>query len=211
MSIPNFNDPANVTVGEKFTNEYSYIVGYWEAGDILVDKALALGHPFKNRLFFPICYNYRQFLELILKQLIIETENIYNDCETLNIQKKEYRYKFSANINTTHNIDKLLNWLMIILSCIADEKIDKEVIKSINEFSKLDKTGQKFRYPMSKENKKHFDEREDFDLAEIKSKIKNIGYHLSGVEAYLCHYNDFVKGELAYIEAALYPVNNIWG
>jgi hypothetical protein len=63
--IAGFDDRANVSIGDKFTNENSYIIGYLEAGHILIDRAIALCHPYKDRLFFPVCYNYRQFLELI--------------------------------------------------------------------------------------------------------------------------------------------------
>ena len=100
-------------IGDKFTNEISYIIGYWESGDILVDRAIALSSPYKDRLFFPICYNYRQFLELILKQLILDADEVYKHCEYVHIQNKCNKYNFTEKLNTTHNIEKLLNWLII--------------------------------------------------------------------------------------------------
>jgi hypothetical protein len=57
------------------------------------------------------------------------------------MQRKNYNGKFSNKINKTHNIEKLLNWLIIILDCITDEKIDKDIIKSILEYHHMDKTG----------------------------------------------------------------------
>jgi hypothetical protein len=198
-----FNEYTNVSIGDKFTNEHSYIIGYWEAGDVLVDKALTLSHPYKDRLFFPICYNYRQFLELILKQLIIDSEIIYNSCKSINVQNKENDHKFSEKVNTTHNIEKLLNWLILNLNCITNEKIDKNIIKSIIEYHHMDETGQKFRYPRSLKNEKHFTIREDFDL----EKIKRIANYFTGIHCYLFEYSKFVNSYIREIEETIYPCN----
>jgi hypothetical protein len=195
------NDYANVTVGKHFTNEASYIIGYWEAGDILANEAMKLYHPLKDRLFFPICYNYRQFIELFLKQLILEAEEIYYICEGNNMQIKEYKLKLSDKIHKTHSIEKLLNWLIIILSCISEEKMNKEIIKSILEYHKMDKTGQKFRYPKSTNNVEHFEFREDYNLEKIKNVIKTIGDYLMGIDAYLSDFGDFTKRYIAEMEA----------
>jgi hypothetical protein len=198
--IRGFNEYTNVTVGDKFTNEISYIIGYWEAGDILVDKAITLNHALRARLFFPICYNYRQFIELCLKQLILDADKIYNDCKFINMQKKNCKQVFSEQINRTHNIETLLHWLITILNCITDEKMDKNIIKSILEYHKIDKTGQRFRYPVSTKNISHFEFREDFDLKSIKDGITVVGNYLMGVDAYLYEFGNFVKVHIAEIE-----------
>lgn len=196
-----FNDYTNVTVGNNFTNETSYIIGYWEAGNILVDKAITLNHPLKDRLFFPICYNYRQFIELCLKQLILDADKIYSDCKLINMQKKNYKQVFSEQINKTHNIETLLHWLITILNCITDEKIDKNIIKSILEYHQMDKTGQKFRYPVSTKNISHFEFREDFDLKNIKNGINILGMYLMGIDTYLYEFGNFVKIYVTEIES----------
>lgn len=73
----------NVTVGGRFTSDYSYPLGYWEAANHLVEIASFSKSPSKNRLFYPICFNYRQFIELCLKQLIIRSEEFYKKTEFL--------------------------------------------------------------------------------------------------------------------------------
>jgi hypothetical protein len=191
-------DYTNVTVGKNFTNEASYIIGYWEAGDILVNEAIALHHPLKDRLFFPICYNYRQFIELCLKQLILSAEEIYPLCEACNMQRKKYEGKLSKK---THHIDTLLNSLIAILKCISEEKFDKDIRKSILEYHKMDKTGQKFRYPKSTNNEIHFEFREDYDLEKIKEAINTIGNYLMGIDAYLSEFGNFLKTYIAETEA----------
>ena len=194
------NDYSNVTVGRHFTNDVSYIIGYWEAGDVLVDTAITLYHPKKDRLFFPICYNYRQFIELCIKQLILDAEDIYLLLEANNMQNKNCDQRFSEKIDKTHSIETLLNWLITILRCLTEEGISKEIIKSILEYHKMDKTGQKFRYPKSKQNLPHFEQREDFDLEKIRDAVKNIGNYLMGVDAYLYEFGNFVKADIAEME-----------
>jgi hypothetical protein len=191
--IQGVDDQACVSIGDKFTDEISYIIGYREAGDALVDKAIALTHPYKDRLFFPICFNYRHFIELILKQLILDAEIVYNNCESIGMQRKNNSHNFAEETNLTHSIEKLLNQLIIILDSITDKKISKNVIKLIMEYHKMDTTGQKFRYPVSIKNEKHFEIPENFDLEKIKAGIKTIAGCLMGVDAYLCQFGNFVK------------------
>jgi len=195
-----FNDYTNVTVGGNFTNESSYIIGYWKAGDILVDKAITLNHPLSARLFFPICYNYRQFIELCLKQLILDTEEIYCNCKLLNTQRKDSTQVFSEQINKTHNIETLLHWLINILNCITDEKMDKNIIRAILEYHQMDTTGQKFSYPVSTKNISHFKFRNDYDLKSIKDGINVVGNYLMGVDAYLYEFGNFVKIHITEME-----------
>jgi len=137
----------NAIVGKNFTNDTSYLIGYWEAGDILVDIAISENNPKRDRLFFPIGYNYRHFIELCLKYLFLEAEELYMILESTDMQNKKYEHNFSKEINKTHNIHTLLNGLKNILECISDDKFSKEIEKSILELHHMDKTGQKFRYP----------------------------------------------------------------
>jgi hypothetical protein len=199
--IQGVDDQACVSIGDKFTDELSYIIGYREAGDALVDKAIALTHPYKDRLVFPICFNYRQFIELILKQLILDAEITYNNCESIGMQRKNSRHNFAEKMNLTHNIEKLLSRLIIILDNITDKEINKNVIELIMEYHQMDPTGQKFRYPVSSKNEKYFEIPENFDLEKIKAGIKTIADCLMGVDAYLCQFGNFVKISIEEIDS----------
>ena len=92
------NHFTTAVVGKNFTNDASYMMGYWEAGDILVDTAIKQINPLKDRLFFPICYNYRHFIELCLKHLILKAERLYYILEENNMQNKNLAQKFSDEI-----------------------------------------------------------------------------------------------------------------
>ena len=70
----------------------------------------------------------------------------------------------------------------------------------ILEYHKMDETGQKFRYPVSKQNIMYFQTREDFDLNKIKIGIKTIGNYLMGIDAYLCELDNFAKAYIKEME-----------
>ena len=195
------NSFNNVSVGKNFTSETSYIIGYWEAGDLLVDMAITTNNPQRDRLFLPICYNYRHFLELNLKYLILEAEELYYLLEKENMQNKDYKNNFSNEINNTHNINKLLNWLLIILACISDDKFSKAINKLIFEFHKIDETGQTFRYLKSKDDIIHFKNREEFDLEKIKNAVYKIGNYLMGIDIYLSEHSKFIKAFICEMES----------
>jgi hypothetical protein len=195
---------TNVTVGKNFTNESSYIIGYWEAGDILVDMALALEHPQRTRLFFPICFNYRHFIELCIKQLIFESEKIYQILKKHNMHTKDKKQNYYEKINKTHNIKTLLNWLIITLDCFTEEIFSNDIKNTIFEIHNMDETGQKFRYPKTIKNISHFEKREDFDLNKIKEAIYNVGNYLFGVDMYLSEFENFIKTYIAEMGEAYY-------
>ena len=66
------------TIGGHNHTRYSYINGYYEAGKGLIDIAISEKYSHKkDTLFYPICYNYRHYLELHLKSLIMDTEILY--------------------------------------------------------------------------------------------------------------------------------------
>ena len=154
-------------------------------GDILVDIAISKNNPQKDRLFFPICYNYRHFIELCLKHLILKSEELYFILKCYNMQNKECQYEFKEEVNNTHNIEKLLNRLTMVLNCISDDKFSTNIIKSILEFHEIDRTGQAFRYPKNRDDILHFEIREEFDLTKIKMAINEMGNYLMGIDIYL--------------------------
>ena len=195
------NNFTTAVVGKNFTSDTSYMVGYWEAGDILIDTAIKQVNPLKDRLFFPICYNYRHFIELCLKHLILKSEKLYLILEEHNMQNKNLKQKLSDEINNTHNIHTLLYWLINILECISDDKFSKEIMNFILEYHNMDKNGQKFRYPRTKDDVAHFELREEFDLEKIKNAVTKLGNYLLGIDMYLSEHGSFIKTYISEMES----------
>lgn len=182
----------NVCVGGEFTSDYSYPLGYWEAADFLVEQALSLSSPFKDRLFYPICFNYRQFIELCLKQLIIFSEEFYRKTEKVGYELKKIEQYHSTELMETHSLEKLLNWLKESLSCTSSDDFDGRIQSLIIEFHNIDPSGEKFRYPISKTNKQSFPDQSHYDLKKIKKQIEKIANYFMGIDSWIDFYTSEV-------------------
>ena len=178
-----------VCVGGKFSSNYSYALGYLYAADILVEHAVIEKNNKKDKLFYPICFNYRQFIELTLKQLIIYSEKFYYKSEYLGYELKKLNGSVSDKLDSTHSIEKLLNWLIEILDCVSDEKFDRNKKDLILEFHNLDSNGQKFRYPVQTNTLESFPKQTFYDLEKLKSGIKDIFEYFMGIDAWIDNYD----------------------
>ena len=113
-------------------------------------------------------------------------EQFYKKTEYLGYEKGTFH---SDELKDTHSIEKLLNWLLDILQCVADEEFDPEIKALIIEFHNMDPTGQKFRYPISTHDIASFPIPSFFDLAKLKTGLKRISDYFSGIDGYLDYYD----------------------
>jgi hypothetical protein len=127
---------ANLDLGGK--NWWSYGMGYKDAADILVQQFLENPHG-KDALVFPIIFNYRQYLELRLKQLTITGQALLHE---------------RVNFRDKHNLITLWQPCREILCRIwpnESASIWKSVEKLLREFDNKDPEGFAFRYPITTE------------------------------------------------------------
>lgn len=178
---------VNATVGESFIRNYSYAVAYWSAGDILVKNALESNKNKRDGLFYPICFMYRHFIELTLKQLIIYTEAFYEKTEMIGYEYKKYS-KPKKQLETTHSLETLLSRLINVLTCLSDEHFDDKIKKIILDFHNVDPLGQVFRYPNKKNHEKSFFQVQNFNIAAIKTAVNKVAQYFMGIDAYLEYY-----------------------
>lgn len=131
---------------------FGYINSYKEAGDILVDEK----EP--DLLICPIMFCYRQYLELLLK-------NIY-------MKNNTEDYKDYVN-NVSHNIVKSWEYVKdILLNQIKDKELSF-VEEVIYFFDKLDSSSFTFRYEYDKRMNRNIDDKR-IDTKKVKSCIKKI-------------------------------------
>lgn len=131
---------------------FGYINSYKEAGDILVEEKVP------DLLIYPIMFCYRQYLELLLK-------NIY-------MKNNTEDYKDYVN-NVSHNIIKSWEYVKpILLNQIKDKELSfiEEVICF---FDKLDSSSFTFRYEYDKRMNRNIDDKR-IDTKKVKSCIKKI-------------------------------------
>jgi len=140
-------DDINAEIkADNVSSQFSYYLhGYREAADILIKNALISGNEqIKGELIFPICFLYRQYIELTLKDLYLYYSSDSEDKKNAFIKNSNHKLIDIWN-------DKIINLIKPVLVS-KDEKKDFEIVnKYLNEFSEIDINSFVFRYPISKE------------------------------------------------------------
>ena len=190
---PEFLRNVNATVGDSFIHDYSYAVAYWSAGDILVKDALEGDKDKRDVLFYPICFMYRHFIELTLKQLIIHAEAFYEKTEIIGYELQKYT-KPKKELESIHSLEILVKRLIDVLTCISEGHFDDEIKKIILEFHAIDPVGQTFRYPTNRKHEKSFSQVQNFNIATIKAETNKVAQYFMGIDAYLEHYTTLADG-----------------
>lgn len=183
-------DTNSVTVGEHNNPKYAYINGYYEAAKILVKEAHNSNS--KDILFYPICFNYRHYLELHLKSLIELAEELYSKMETLGYAKDILDKSSEDPLDSVHSIQKLFCYFEKRLKLVAinDEIFNPNIRKYIMEFHNIDSDGQKFRYHITKKQQLSFPSPQEYDLKNIETIMQEIKMLLYGVDGWLEHYGE---------------------
>src|SRR5271167_1627938 len=120
-------------------NWYTRIMGFRTAAELL-GAYVAEHRNEQDVLIFPFLYNWRQHIELALKQLIIETEKLLD---------------VSKPVPTGHRLEALWARLRSLLEESghgSTEELDN-VSSAIAELHAMDPSGDAFRYPLSLEGK----------------------------------------------------------
>ncbi|CDH02823.1 hypothetical protein [Xenorhabdus bovienii] len=151
---------ANACVGDNGFNIDNYYHGYIKASKILLESILGCKDADINpenqisidALIYPICFNLRHAVELIVKKLSEVIINIF--------ENRNFKYKSVAipKINlSSHDIKKIWENIkpLAIDSDIRFNKILNKIEPFILEISRVDTTGQTFRYFLDNENNEH--------------------------------------------------------
>jgi hypothetical protein len=199
----------NATVGGYNQTRYLYINGYYESAKELVEIAICSKYNNKkDTLFYPICYNYRHYLELHIKSLIVDTEILYDKMEQLAyLENGNLSEKISDNLDNTHNLYDLFELFIERLNLVSNEKFPNDIKKYIKQMHDTDKDGQKYRYYHGTNKKLSFPKEEQFDLKNISNIMEEVHDLLWGVDGYLDHYiqmsNDIIHDYEAEMRLAM--------
>ena len=121
-----------------------YAIGYKEAGDRLVEFVLAKAR-YLDVMVFPILFLYRQYIELRLKEIIMEGKILLEEGSSY-----PKHHKISDLWNTAKSI-------AIRVFKKDNEPPDFDYAEHvITEFSKIDPESLSFRYPESKSEENQF-------------------------------------------------------
>lgn len=177
-----------------------YSLGYKMAGDTLID-CIEKGSA-SSYLIYPILFSYRQYIELRLKQILLECDEL-SEGPFLDQDKKDI-------IFTKHDLPELWNTckeVLIKLGIYASRSVDPlpSITSIIDCFSKMDHGSYNFRYPVDtkgdtvylgdydmpiydKNNSKIGHRkypRPVINLVAIKETMMKLDSHLSGILEYI--------------------------
>lgn len=182
-----FKDETDINYGAWLKNPankfFLYSEGYKKAGANLWEFIIE-NRFYANTLIYPLVFNYRQFIELRLKELII----------------MGYKYlDIEKDFADEHSLMKLWNtYRNDILPEI--ETIDKETLDNVErlimQFNSEDPKSMSFRYPVTKgPNRIDSINRDTIDLKNFKAVIDKLIYFFDWQWDMISHYEDF-KAEM---------------
>lgn len=153
-------DPKTIALLEQWGHGFSlYADGYKKAADIVVEKVAETGSD-QDYLLYPVCFLYRHYVELRLKELIDLGRRLFSS---------------SNGFPETHKIDSLWSECRPLLEKAFPEgdKSDLDVIQTcIQEFASVDPKSESFRYPKDKQGKPTLEGLKAIDLKNL-SEVMN--------------------------------------
>lgn len=152
---------------------YGYIASYKDAGDILIKN-----HEAADLMMFPVVFCYRQYIELLLKELYRKNFNYDNELFS----------KFVKRVG--HDLDKI--WIEtrdMVKKYLVDYDFRVKKINSfidffaeiIAVFAKLDPMSFNFRYPTDKHSNDSLNGILHINLKQLKGSIEAIDDIMYGV------------------------------
>ena len=181
-------------VGYKYSRNsfYPYFSSYSEVGNFLKDKIITQR---KSNLFMPMCYLYRNAVELGLKRVIVEDSHIDNAKAIKVTQKKK------------HSILGLWNSIADEIKEYANAPDDDTTLEDtqqyIQTFHDFDQSSDLFRYPCNKNMKPYFLSARKFDIENVASCFEELCNFLDAVDSMLSEIKDY-EAEMAAEMASYY-------
>jgi len=173
-------------VGYKYHERafYPYFSAYSETGDFLKEKIISED---KSDLFMPMCYLYRNAIELGLKRIIIEDSHFEQDKALKIIKKKK------------HSICGLWNSVFVELERnpnVPEDTSIEEAHMYVQAFHDVDCNSDKFRYPCDKDLNIYFREPIQFDVENVASCFEEFCNFLDGIDCLLGQIKEY-EAEMA--------------
>lgn len=171
-------------LGYKFSGKdfYPYFKSYQESANCLKDIILKENN---ESLFLPMCYLYRNAVELGLKRILLEDTNIPYDKALDIMRKKKHSVRGLWNAVEVE-IDKNSNQSMndITMECVT---------RYIQQLHDLDSSSSKFRYPVDKNFKIYFPKKITFSVSNIADCFNELCNFLDCVDDMLSDVREIEK------------------
>ncbi len=169
-------------VGYKYAQRsfYPYYSSYEEVGNFLREKIL---NDNKKEFFMPMCYMYRNAVELGLKRIIIEDSHIDRIRALKILQRKKHSILGLWN-SIVDEVDKYSN-------VPDDDTTLNDTRKYIQALHDFDQSSDLFRYPCDKNLKIYFSEEKVLDIENVSSCFEELCNFLDAVDSMLSEIKDY--------------------
>ena len=178
-------------VGYKFAQHsfYPYYSSYEKVGNFLREKIL---NDNKKELFMPMCYMYRNAVELGLKRIIIEDSHIDRTRALKILQRKKHSILGLWN-SIVDEVDKYSN-------APNDDTTLNDTTKYIQAFHDFDQSSDLFRYPCNKKLQIYFSKERTLDIENVSSCFVELCNFLDAVDSMLSAIKDYEAGMASYYD-----------
>lgn len=190
---------AQSVVGYQYSRQdfYPYTKAYLETANYLkwyMKKETDLGNDdCKSRLFLPMCYLYRNCVELSLKTIWFEETG------------EDFQTKCKLMLDKKHSIEGMWKKLKpYVLEC-SNGTDELEYIDVVEDYclqvQKLDSDANKFRYPMTNNMQVYFPHNKRFDFMNIGDFFEALNNILDGIDSEFNYINEIKAEYRAEMEA----------
>lgn len=173
----------NACLSPHCSNWDMYATGYKLAGDVLVQHVIDERHD-RDTLVFPIVFNYRQFIELRCKEIILVGRVLLDE---------------KAEFPQTHNLQTLWTICRRIIANAepSAEVADLEAIdEAIGQFCSVDFRSDSFRYPLDRQGQSSLPEGlHVINLRQLRDCINRVASFFDAVSMAFSVYLDY-KAEM---------------
>lgn len=175
-------------VGYSYSLErfYPYVRAYTESAEYLYNM-ICINNKLKDTLFIPMCYLYRNAVELSLKQILFEECSFTLDEALSHIHKKKHKVVGLWNLIKTE-IKEHAN-------ASREDMTILNVENYIAQLNNIDGTSDKFRYPTDKHLNLHFKKAKRYDVDNINDFFGQLLSFLSAVDSMMSVHNEW-KSEI---------------
>lgn len=182
LFVKNVPYEPTLGVGDTGPGWFEYIESYRDAGRALVDIAIAGDHErmaMPHLAGIPVLFLYRHYLELVMKELLLEGARHLGEPLTPGDLARRYG----------HNLLRLWRACQDTVDAIWPGANDRSregltaLTRQIEEFAAIDPGSFAARYPMTRDDAESLpaEQFESFDLSVLADGVERIGDIISGV------------------------------
>ena len=184
---------AQSVIGYKYHRDdfFPYTKAYLECGNFLkwfIKKEADRGNSeCSNRLFLPMCYLYRNCVELSLKTIWFEetAENFQTKCKLMKAKKHKIKGLW----------EQIKSYVMDSVTSDDEEKYIEVIEDYCYQIHNIDSDANKFRYPMANNMQPYFSHNKRFDFMVVGDFFEELNNILDGIDGQLNAMNEY-KAEM---------------